>query len=63
LDAPPLNQGIDRFVSEALAANLDIEVMNHSHGRHSFDVLDDDDRSREIIASAVEFLKSHLRPK
>jgi acetyl esterase/lipase len=62
LDALPLNQGIDRFVSEALAANLDIEVMNHSHGRHSFDVLDDDDRSREIIASAVQFLKSHLGP-
>jgi acetyl esterase/lipase len=61
LDAPPLNQGIDRFVSDALAANLDIEIMNHSHGHHSFDVLDDDDRSREIIARAIAFLQTHLR--
>jgi acetyl esterase/lipase len=63
LDAPQINQGIDRFVSEALAANLDIEVMNHSHGQHSFDVLDDDDRSREIIAAAVAFLQAQLKLK
>jgi acetyl esterase/lipase len=63
LDAPQLNQGIDRFVMEALAANLQIEVMNHNRGQHSFDVLDDDDRSREIIARAVAFLQAHLQLK
>jgi acetyl esterase/lipase len=63
LDAPQINQGIDRFVSEALAANVDVEFMNHVQGRHSFDMLDDDDRSREIIARAVGFLKTRLQPK
>jgi acetyl esterase/lipase len=61
LDAPQITQGIDLFVSEALAANLDIEIMNHSHGRHAFDMLDDDARSHEIIASAISFLKTHLQ--
>jgi hypothetical protein len=27
---------------------------------HSFDILDDDDRSREIIAEALRFVAAHL---
>jgi len=60
LDNPTLNAGIDALVSAALAKNLSVEVMNHPNGRHAFDVLDPVDRSREIIARALAFLKSHL---
>ena len=60
LDHPFLNASIDRFVAEALAANAEIEVLNHPQGRHGFDVLDDVPRSREIIARTVEFLKTRL---
>ncbi len=60
LDHPFLNATIDRFVAEALAANAEIDVMNHPNGRHGFDFLDDDARSREIIARAIEFLRTRL---
>jgi acetyl esterase/lipase len=60
LDHPFLNAGIDRFVQAALAANAPIDVMNHAAGRHAFDILDDDARSREIIARTVEFLRARL---
>jgi acetyl esterase/lipase len=60
LDHPFLNASIDRFVAEALAANAEIEVMNHPTGRHGFDILDDVPRSREIIARTIEFLRSRL---
>ncbi|HET7451254.1 MAG TPA: esterase, partial [Thermoanaerobaculia bacterium] len=60
LDHPFLNASIDRFVAEALAANAEIDVMNHPQGRHGFDILDDDPRSREIIGRTVEFLKTRL---
>jgi acetyl esterase/lipase len=60
LDHPFLNASIDRFVAEALAANAEIDVMNHPTGRHAFDILDDDERSREIIARAIDFLKARL---
>jgi acetyl esterase/lipase len=63
LDVLTINQGIDKFISESLSANLNIEVMNHPGGRHSFDMLDDDDRSKEIIASAVAFLQVQLKSK
>jgi hypothetical protein len=48
------------FVQSALAANLPIEVMNHPDGQHAFDMLDADDRSREIIARTVTFVQTHL---
>jgi acetyl esterase/lipase len=63
LDAPSLNETVDRFIARALALNEMIEVMNHPGGRHGFDILDDDARSREVIARALEFIKAHLKPE
>ena len=62
LDHPFMNATIDRFVAEALAVDAEIDVLNHPRGRHAFDILDDDARSREIIARAVDFLKRRLFP-
>jgi acetyl esterase/lipase len=61
LDTPQLNQGIDGFVAAALSFNMTINISNHARGRHGFDYLDDDDRSREIIIDAIEFLRRHAK--
>lgn len=61
LDQPMINNTIDQFVQEALAGNASLELMNHAAGRHGFDIVDDDDRSREIIARAVAFAHAHFR--
>jgi len=58
LDNPTMNLGVDAFITRALSLNETIEVMNHPVGRHAFDILDDDDRSREIIARTIEFIKT-----
>jgi len=60
LDAPFLNAGTDRFVQAALSANVSLDLLNHATGRHGFDILDDDARSREIIARTLEFLRTRL---
>lgn len=60
-DDPHLNATVETFVKEALAAGLPLELLNHPAGRHGFDILDDDTRSREILARTCEFLKTHLR--
>jgi predicted ester cyclase len=60
LDAAWINETIDRFVARALSLNATVEVMNHPAGRHGFDILDGNDRSREIIARALEFIKTHI---
>lgn len=59
LDDATLNGGIDRFVQLALSKNLTIDLVNHATGQHGFDIEDDNDRSREIIARTLEFIKAH----
>jgi acetyl esterase/lipase len=57
---PTMNDSIDRFISEALAENIPLNFANHPQGVHGFDNQNDDERSREIIREAIEFIKIHL---
>jgi acetyl esterase/lipase len=57
---PGLNVVLDKFVAAALAANAPLTLMNHPLGEHGFDSQNDDERSREIIRAAIEFMKTHL---
>jgi acetyl esterase/lipase len=59
---PTLNARLDAFVGDAIAANAPITVVNHPNGAHGFEVANDDERSREIIRAAIEFMKAHLDP-
>ena len=58
-DSAVINTSIDVFVREALAANVGLDLANHSEGQHAFDVLDDAERSREIIGRAIAFARAH----
>jgi acetyl esterase/lipase len=60
LDMPQLNETIDRFVGVALNKNANLDVMNHAAGRHGFDFRDDNERTREILARTVQFIRTHL---
>lgn len=60
LDRPVFNDAIDRFVAEAVQRGATIELLTHPRGQHGFDVLDDDDRSREIVARTLAFMSWHL---
>jgi acetyl esterase/lipase len=59
-EIPTMNDSIDRFVREALAKNANVELMNHPAGVHGFDNQTDDERSREIIGRALEFMHKNL---
>ncbi len=62
LDHPWLKDGADRFVLAALAAGARLDLLNHPEGRHGFDILDDDERSRGIIRRTLAFLEESLAP-
>jgi acetyl esterase/lipase len=62
LDNPWLNGGLDRFTQAATARGATLDLLNHPSGRHGFDVLDDDARSKQIIRRTLEFLRDHLAP-
>src|SRR5687768_5553824 len=57
---PTLNARLDAFVGSAIAAKAPITIVNHPAGAHGFDVANDDERSREIIPAAPEFMKADL---
>ncbi|MBU7018272.1 MAG: alpha/beta hydrolase [Theionarchaea archaeon] len=60
LERPQYIRSVDVFIQKALEANICLDLANHPHGRHGFDILDDDDRSRQIIAQTIEFIKTNL---
>ena len=62
LDHPWLNGGTDRFVQEALANGATLDLLNHPEGRHGFDILDDDARTKEILRRTLDFLRDRLTP-
>jgi acetyl esterase/lipase len=59
-EMPGLNRSLDRFVSDALAENLPLTVVNHHHGPHAFDTADDSAASRDIIRQILTFFHAHL---
>jgi hypothetical protein len=60
LDHPWLNGGIDHFLQQALAKGAALDLLNHPEGRHGFDILDDDPRTRQIIGRTLGFLHEAL---
>jgi acetyl esterase/lipase len=59
-ERPWLNPTIDNFVSEVIAMNAELDVLTHPSGHHAFDVVDDDERSRDVIRLTLAFLQRHL---
>lgn len=55
LDQPLTNQTLDQRTKAGFAANAPWTVLNYPGGRHGFDVLDDNDLSREIIEETFHF--------
>lgn len=59
LDNVDLNATIDEFISIARSRELPVTYIRHDTGRHAFDILDDDERSREIIRTTIEFISEN----
>lgn len=59
-DSQMVNTGLDAFIHAAVAANAALDLMNHPTGVHAFEALTDDQRTRQIISSAITFMRRHL---
>jgi dienelactone hydrolase len=58
-DSAKINGSIDALAHEATVRALPVEVVNYSEGVHAFDIVQDTDESRRIIARAIAFAKTH----
>ena len=59
-DDEELNRSIDDFTNAAWDRELPVELLAYEDGHHAFEVADDTDESRQVLAQTVEFLKEHL---
>jgi len=59
-ETPGFNESIDLFVAAALQRNLALTLINHSSGRHAFDLQDDSAATRAVVAEILRFLATHL---
>jgi acetyl esterase/lipase len=59
-EMPGLNDALDRFVVEALALDLPLTLVNHSHAPHAFDLFDEGETSRHVVRQILAFLQAHL---
>lgn len=59
-DVPGINKAIDAFAAKALAADAQLTLVNYVDAQHGFDLLDDNDQSREVIKQTLDFMKFHL---
>ncbi|MFN8579502.1 MAG: hypothetical protein U0163_00790 [Gemmatimonadaceae bacterium] len=63
LDRPDLNKGITALAAEALAQNAPVTLLNHSSGHHAFELLDNDEATRNVIELTLEFVKRSVAPQ
>jgi dienelactone hydrolase len=60
-DDPAINTTIDRrFVGAANAGGATLDLLTHPTGHHGFDILDANDRSRQIIRRTLDTLGNAL---
>ncbi len=57
---PGLNVAVDRFVTDALASDLPVTLVNYSGAPHAFDLQADTDGSRNVIRQILMFMESRL---
>lgn len=59
-DNPAINATVDAFINEAKTKRAPVQVIEHATGQHAFDALDDDARTREVIAETMRFIALQL---
>ncbi|WP_412746158.1 alpha/beta hydrolase family protein [Krasilnikovia sp. MM14-A1004] len=55
-ESPEIAQTVEQFVAAAETCGARLDVVDVPNGRHSFDILDDTDESRQAIGRALELV-------
>lgn len=60
-NVPYINESIMNFYKTAIDQNLPVTLVNYPNGHHGFDGIDDNDTTRLIIKSTLEFWKANFK--
>jgi hypothetical protein len=62
LDRPPLNRAITELVALASNQNAPVTLLNYPGGHHAFEIVDDEDATRDVIDGTFEFVRRATAP-
>ena len=62
LDRPPLNRAMTDFATQASNQNAPLTLLNYPGGHHAFEIVDDEDATRDVIDSTLAFVKRVTTP-
>ncbi len=57
LDCPAVNELIASLAAVAVSQNAPFTLLNHAGGHHAFEMIDDDEATRRVIAETLAFVK------
>jgi len=57
LDRPPVNESIAKLATVAIAQNAPLTLLNYAGGHHAFEIADNNDVTRQVIADTLDFVK------
>jgi hypothetical protein len=58
---PHSNESLSLFLDKAINQNLPVTLINYSNGVHGFDVYTDNEPTRQIIKTTLEFWEFYLK--
>lgn len=58
LDRPPVNEAISALAAKAIAQNAPVTLVNYAGGHHAFELVDDNDATRQVIDQTLDFVKT-----
>jgi hypothetical protein len=62
LDRPPVNRAIADLATLAANQNAPLTLLNYAGGHHAFEIVDDEDATRDVIDTTIDFVKRTTAP-
>jgi dienelactone hydrolase len=62
LDRPSVNDEITKLAALAVSQNAPVMLLNHSTGYHAFEMMNDDDATRDVMERTIDFVKRATAP-
>ena len=62
LDRPPVNRALTDLATLAINQNAPVTFLNYAGGHHAFEIVDDEDLTRDVMDRTVDFVKQATEP-
>ena len=62
LDRPPVTRAMTELTALAQTQNAPVTLLNYPGGHHAFEIVDDEDATRDVIDTTIDYVKRATSP-